>query len=90
MANKYRFLASVTVDSTRVVQSSTGALMISVSLINDQSQPATTQTSVRLEIGFHGSLPAGDWSGTVGAPAFTEGVSDGTTASSSAGRKLAT
>ena len=82
VANKYRFLSTVVVDSSLVVQSTSGALEVMVTLINDKSLPAEAQTGVRLEIGFHGALPAGDWTGSVGPPAVLEGTAGGTSGAS--------
>ncbi len=77
-ANKYRFLTEVAIDSTGVRQGTAGALSIVVRLVDHESQPAASQTSVRLEIGLVSTAGTNAWSGAVGAPSFSTGTSNGT------------
>ena len=46
-ANKYRFLANVSVDSSMVIAGSTNALVVTVLVLDDVSEPAEARTTVR-------------------------------------------
>ena len=67
VANKLRFLAKATTAVDGVYEGSTGDLVVSVWLLNDRSEPAVAQTSVRLEIGYQGNAnySVGSSGGTV-------------------------
>ena len=57
VARKYRFLANVSVDDSRVVQGTNGPLLVTVLLYDEASEPATRRTSVRMELGYRGAPP---------------------------------
>eukprot|EP00966_Prymnesium_polylepis_P021701 498931-Prymnesium_polylepis.1 len=49
-ANKYRFLANVSVDSSMVVFGSLQPLVVTVLVLDDRSEPADERTTVRFEL----------------------------------------
>ncbi|KAL1518511.1 hypothetical protein AB1Y20_002800 [Prymnesium parvum] len=81
-ANKYRFLANVSVDSTGVVAGRTDALDVTVLVLDDLSVPAEARTTVRFEVGFAQS-GGGTWMGGAGQPVYLLGSSGGTAGTSS-------
>ena len=77
-ANKYRFLANVTVESSQVASGTASPLVVTASLVDDLSEPATDRTTVRYEIGY--SLPGSDFAANAGLPVYDAGTSNGTAA----------
>ena len=57
VARKYRFLANVSVDDSRVVAGTVGPLLVTVLLYDEASEPAAHRTYVRMEIGYRGAPP---------------------------------
>ena len=76
-ANKYRFLANSTVDSSGVVIGQESPLVLSVFVVDDTSEPAVARTAVRFEVGYQGSS-SGTWMAGAGQPVYTVGSSGGT------------
>ena len=77
VANKYRFLTQISVDSDAVRFGTSGLLRVSVTLFDEQSEPISERTGVRFEIGYRGE----------GSPVYSVGRTNGT---SSDGNWLAT
>ena len=76
-ANKYRFLANVSIDGSAVVAGSTNALVVTVLVLDDLSEPAEQRTTVRFEMGYALSS-SGAWLSGAGQPVYTVGSSGGT------------